>query len=180
MISVTIPKPKALAKEAIGSALYRTGPSKLTAPPKKVRTVREWACLLLSSNPSRLAQFVTAAKKAGWEPESCTSLADAVKAHQRENNRLVAIDFSSMPAAEKSAFQSFGEQVRDADRLLLVSDQAGEPESEIWARQSGAWLYLADPDLGVPLTELFGEAMKVAEKLSGGQLTGSNRPSPVV
>ncbi|MEQ8849108.1 hypothetical protein [Botrimarina sp.] len=124
----------------------------------------ESVCLLLAANAGRRAGLSKAAKSAGWRVLECDSATEATRQHQRWLTQLTAIDLGATAESVRKACQQFAESIRQSDRLLLIYDEPGSPETEVWARQNGAWAYVPSPEFNDGLVELFAEALTAAAK----------------
>lgn len=153
-------------------------PSFTAAAPRKARRVGvaaagQPACLLLAANAARRDGLQSAARSAGWAVVSCETVSEAVRQSQRWLTQLAAIDFGFVPDGAKQGYRQFVESVGRSDRLMLISDEPGSTESELLARQSGAWLYLPSPRFDESLVELFAEALQATSKSAVSRVTAA-------
>lgn len=156
-----------VAPTAADDAQSTPAPSGRSASSSSRATGKAWACLVVADNTSRRERLGAAAKKAGWSPISCGSIGEALRESGRWRTQLTVLDLGVMPAVHKSAYLQFASQIASRERLLFVSDEptADAPDAELWARQAGAWLYLASPDLEAGVAPLLAEARAIVEKL---------------
>lgn len=134
-----------------------------------------WACLVVAEDKERREQFDRMAVQAGWHPIACGSVGEAVRESERWKTQLAIIDLGRMSPVRKSSFLGFASRIAARERLLMISDEptVESPEVEQYARQIGAWMYLASPDFKRGLKDLLGEARQVAEKLGADPTVGA-------
>lgn len=161
---VTSSSPTTTARLDNKSPMTTSAARGTTRPSRSV--VAAWSCLLLSEEEHRREALRGCAEAAGWEPIACGSIVQAVEEVERWRTQLAIVDLGSMHASEKSAYLQLAARLASRDRLLLICDEAASHETELHARQAGAWLYVPSPELGAGMTELLGEARQVARKLS--------------
>lgn len=141
-----------------------------TASRQVVRNTRdrsgESVCLLLAADAGRRDRLSRSARDAGWRVVECGTAREASRQHNRWLTQLTAVDLVASNDEARRSVHEFAEAARSDDRLLIVSDEPGSPEVELWARQSGAWAYVPSPDFGEGLTELFASALAIAGKSS--------------
>jgi DNA-binding NtrC family response regulator len=131
--------------------------------------VSVWMCLVLSVDADRRRRLLDLTEEAGWNPVECESVGEAIRQADRWRTRLAVLDFCGLPAKHRDTFRRFAERLalRPEPLLLVCDDSAGE--GELWARQTGAWVYLPDPQLGDDLVRLCSEAIVAAEKQAEAQ-----------
>lgn len=129
-------------------------------------TANAWASLVLSSDTGRLTRLTDINRDAGWEPIACASPADAMRLAQRWRTQLATIDLSGVASGRRETHRQLASQLVTHDRLVVVCDDAATPEGELWARQAGVWLYLPEAELNQGLTDIFRDAISIAEKLA--------------
>lgn len=182
-MSKSISVPAAPARAPVRSNPPRSSGDTLVASPARRSTSRpapavatSRACLVLSDDANRRHGFVEAAESAGWSAIPCDSVGEAMQQAARWRSQLAVVDLGEMPSAQKSAYLQFAGKIASREALLLVSDEptADAADTELLARQAGAWLYLTTPDFDAGLESLFADARRIAEKL-GAEAT----PSPI-
>ena len=140
-------------------------PTSTAAAPRMARRVGatapgEPACLLLAADPQRRSALQAAAKSAGWTVVSCDAVGDAVRQSQRWLTQLAAVDLGFVPEGARQGYRQFVEAIGKTDRLMLICDEPGCAESEVLARQAGAWMYLPSPRFDESLVGLFQQALQ--------------------
>lgn len=142
------------------------GLSQATANRKRTATFQ---CLVVSPSTSRREMLSQAANEAGWDTVTCAGADRGWTAIQRERFQLALIDMQE-PTADESEYRDLAEQISENSKTLLVlCGKEGDASQEIWARQTGAWLYLPGVSQNSDVTALCDQAMPVAEKLNGCQ-----------
>jgi hypothetical protein len=124
-------------------------------------------CLIVSEDAERREFFEAAAESAGWQVTALAEASSASSAAHRFCHSLVIVDLDGAEPGNSTSLRALVEQFSaDAQRLLIVCGTEGNPLEEIWARQLGAWLYLAGVDLTCDVESLCSEARHVADKLA--------------
>jgi hypothetical protein len=141
--------------------------SEFFSPRQKATQPTLLPCLVVSAEAERREFFEAAAECAGWQVTALAGASSASHAANRFRHSLVIVDLDGVEPGNVSAIRALVEQLSaDAQRLLIVCGTEGNPLEEIWARQLGAWLYLAGVDLTCDVESLCSEARQVAEKLA--------------
>lgn len=155
--------PPQAGKDTLVAAPTRRGESRTTR-----KVVPSWACLLVSEDEQRRRRFASTAEAAGWSAISCGSIGEAMQQAARWRTQLAVIDLGHMAAVQKSAYLQYAAKIATREALLLVSDEPSDSmaDAELLSRQAGAWLYLASPEFGEGLTDLFAQARHLAEKIA--------------
>lgn len=134
-------------------------------PPRVVRTAPECVALLLVSDDARRPAIADAVDAAGWHVLVCDSVGDAMRQADRWRTQLAVIELAATTDAHRATFQKFAEQLGNSGSpLVVISDERPTPADELWARQSGAWLYLPEMDSGEDLTALCRDALQSVRK----------------
>ena len=157
--------------------LAKASPATRTIPvnkphrtPPPTRPAPDWSCMVLSPAESRLEAMSRGARRAGWNPIDCLSTEEAVRQDRRWRTQLALVDMDGNRSAQEYIDLVSGR----SDLLLMICDERPTGESETWARQAGAWLYLPEPQLGEELVELCSEALRICKSR-----VGANAPSSV-
>lgn len=125
-----------------------------------------WTCLLLSIYKERMNSMCESATKTGWRPLEASSVGEALRLQERWQTQLAIIDLGKMPEIHKETFRKFAvKYTAETNSLLIVCEEESSPASELWARKIGSWLYLPDADLKEGLSDLYREAITVANKM---------------
>jgi hypothetical protein len=141
--------------------------SELLASHRKVTQPTLLHCLVVSEDSERSEFFEGAAECAGWQVTALADASSAANAANRFRHALVIVDLDGVEPGNSSSLRTLVEQFSaDAQRLLIVCGTEGNPLEEIWARQLGAWLYLAGVDFTCDVESLCSEARQVADKLA--------------
>jgi DNA-binding NtrC family response regulator len=108
--------------------------------------------------------FERAASDGGWK----TSLSvDAIEALEHVSRNFVQLAIVDLEGGSLGAFQTLIERLTASSGLLLiVCGNEGQVEEEVWARQSGAWLYLPGVVESTNFALLCGEARHIAQRLA--------------
>jgi DNA-binding NtrC family response regulator len=152
---------------SVAFADFETGTrSEFFSPQNTVTQSTLLNCLVVSEEAERREFFEAAAERSGWQ---VTALADAGSASNTSNrfrHSLVIVDFEGTDPGNTSSLRALVEQFSaDSSRLLIICGMDGNLLEEIWARQLGAWLYLAGVDFTCDMESLCREARQVADKL---------------
>lgn len=146
--------------EAINTA------SLLTRTRGVARTTTTAQCLVLSLNPKRREMLVRSANEAGWDTVACADARAAWHTAQRERFAMALIDLESAQTCD-AQYRDLAEHMMGSQRTLtVVCGHEGNAVEEIWARQTGVWLYLPGVTADCDIRGLCAEAMPVAEKVS--------------
>jgi DNA-binding NtrC family response regulator len=121
-------------------------------------------CLIVSADPARRAMFERAATDGGWKTSLCVNATEALAHIDRFGAQLAIVDLEGHDMRE---FHPVVERLAATNgMLLIVCGNEGRIEEEIWARQSGAWLYLPGVVESTNFALLCGEARHIAERVS--------------
>lgn len=98
---------------------------------------------LVSSADNRLRRLlVAAAREGGWQTRDCATPEEAIREAVLHRTPLALVDVGSVE--DRASHADLLRMVRTASNgLVVVCDHAANPEGELWARQEGAWVYLA-------------------------------------
>jgi len=120
-------------------------------------------CLIVSSNAARAEMLARAAADSGWETIVCNDAESALSCMSWMFLELAIVDFEGDAPAE---FRGLTEKIAGTQgMLLMVCGNDSDAMEEIWARQTGAWLYLPGVQQSGDISPLCGEARTVADKL---------------
>ncbi len=125
-------------------------------------------CLIVSADSARRTMFERGASDGGWK----TSLAvDAAEALAHISRNFVQLAIVDLEGRSVGAFQGVVQRLMASSGLLLiVCGNEGHLEEEVWARQSGAWLYLPGVVESTNFALLCGEARHIAERLANSNV----------
>lgn len=141
--------------------------SEFFSPHHKATQATLLPCLVVSAEAERREFFETAAQAAGWQVTALADTSSAANTVNRFRHALVIVDFDGVEPGNIRGMRALAEQLSaDSGRLLMVCGSEGNPLEEIWARQLGAWLYLAGVNLSCDVESLCSEARQVADKLA--------------
>ncbi len=121
-------------------------------------------CLVLSLNPKRRDMLVRSANEAGWDTVACADAKTAWHTAQRERFAMALVDLETASACD-AQYRELAEHMLGSQKTLtVVCGREGDAAEEIWARQTGVWLYLPGVTPDCDIRSLCVEAMPVAQK----------------
>lgn len=143
----------------------------LRSPPRK-RMGREGKCLLVSSDSKVLDGMGRAAVMAGWDCFPCSSPEESLRQAFLERYSLGIVDVE--PAEHRRELKDLFRLLGDsASGLVIACDRSGDAATELWARESGVWLYVPGVADWSELSTACFEAKRVFEKRGNRDSLGS-------
>ena len=141
---------------------------------KRLPTISDFRCLVVSEPALRRAMLAGGAERAGWETVVCESVDSGWQACQRERFEMAVVDFAvldgELDAESVRQMRELTEQLAtQRNMLLMLCGNEGDALEEIWARQLGVWLYLPGIREQNDVQALCSQALPVAERLAGRQ-----------
>ena len=150
------------------------------AAPSPVAPVRSAVathqCLVLSPSYDRRNMLRTAATDSGWRAIVCADAETARIASSRQRFALALVDLdidAREPAVEREYRDLLRELASQGDVLLAICGNDERGSDEMFARQLGAWMYLAGVTASDDLAMVCGEARQIADKLAAAEARAS-------
>ena len=101
-------------------------------------------CLVVSPDPLRQLMFGKAAMRNGWKQVVCADQASALPHLASGTVGMVLVDTVTPNPNTAADRRLLVELLSDQkETLTVVCGRTNDPQEEIWARQCGAWMYLA-------------------------------------
>jgi hypothetical protein len=164
----------------IESSLDMRGNLALADRPQRVRRQTRRApatsnvCLVVSPDPLRQMMFGHAAARSGWKQITCADQASAMSHLAAGTVGLVLVDTVTPNPNTAADRRLLVELLSDQKQVLtVVCGRSNDSEEEIWARQCGAWMYLAGVAPESDLDPVLCGAKEINERMQ-------KRPAPAM
>lgn len=129
-------------------------------------------CLLVSKEEAFLEGMKRAASGAGWDCATSMSARDSLRRAFLHCFGLAIVDID--PSAQRQLLADLFRILKSGSGGLVIAyDRNAEPESELWARQNGAWLYVPGAAEWDSLSVACAEARRLQERTTNRDTLGA-------
>jgi hypothetical protein len=123
-------------------------------------------CLVVSPDPLRQMMFGKAAVQNGWKQVVCADQASALPHLASGTVGMVLVDTVTPNPNTAADRRLLVEMLADQKEVLtVVCGRSNDVQEEIWARQSGAWMYLPGVAPESDLSPVLTGAKEIVERM---------------
>ena len=123
-------------------------------------------CLVFSRDDDRSQMLARMATQGGWETTVACDIKSAWRTTWGSSYALAIVDHESAQEEVGGVRELAEHLASQANSLLVVCGTPGQVEEELWARQTGAWMYLPGVGADADLATICAEALFISKKLS--------------